>query len=171
MKPNMGAGDGGATDLPGGRRVRKDCPQIEALGAIDEASAAVGLARSFIKDNNRRQVLFSCQQALQQAAAVVASAENENAGTVSVDFMGAVSAVEEEMRRLSQKMPELAAFIIPGENPAEAALHLARTAVRRAERRTFALKPADNSPMAHAAAYLNRFSDLLFLMARTGETH
>ncbi|MCD6404884.1 MAG: ATP:cob(I)alamin adenosyltransferase, partial [Planctomycetes bacterium] len=102
MKPDMGAGDGGATGLPGGRRVPKDSPQIEALGAIDEASAAVGLARSLIEDNNRRQVLFSCQQALQQAAAVVASAESKNAGAATFDFVGAVAAGEEEMSRLSQ---------------------------------------------------------------------
>ena len=167
MKPRIGSGDAGVTGMPGGRRVLKTSAAVEALGAIDEAAAAVGLARALVANEAHRALLSACQEALGDCAAEVAAAGRARA--TAFDFPAATSALEDTLREISRTAGEPAGFVMAGENPAQAALHLARTVVRRAERRVFALDMEGRPVLALAAVYLNRLSDLLFDLARTQE--
>jgi len=163
MKPNIGSGDHGETSVMGGRRVRKDSPQIEALGAIDEATAAIGVARAFVRSVEVKELLQHCQLALQNCAAEVAGAGDKR--QTGFDFAAATRTVEEEIKKYDRGAPRPTQFITPGTTQAEAALHLARSVIRRAERRVFALERAGASLPAGVAAYLNRLSDLMFDLA------
>jgi cob(I)alamin adenosyltransferase len=163
MKPNIGSGDGGETSVSGGRRVPKDGALVEALGAIDEASCAVGLARSFARGQRVKDLLNDCQTALQKCAAEVAAAGAPRA--TDFDFDAAVTALESEIRLADRGAVRPSAFVNPGSTQGEAALHLARSMVRRAERRVFALRHNGPQPPADVARYLNRLSDLLFDLA------
>lgn len=163
MKPHMGSGDSGETSVAGGRRVGKDSPQIEALGAIDEASATVGMARSLVRGSEVKELLRESQVALQACAAEVASADGGRRETF--DFAAAVKALEDAMRQIGESAPRPHEFLTPGATQTDAALHLARSSVRRAERRVVALRHAGASVPPGVSAYLNRLSDLLFDLA------
>ena len=162
MKPNIGSGDSGETGVLGGRRVPKDSALVEALGAIDEASAAVGLARAFVRDTHRKAFLALCQAALLKCGAEVAAAGSPRA--TDFDFVAAAKGLEAEMERLAQLTERPTKFLTPGETPAEAALNLARAVTRRAERAVVAARRTgvEFEPGAHV--YINRLSDLLFDM-------
>lgn len=163
MKRRTGSGDEGTTGLVGGRRVRKDSAVIEALGAIDEAAAVIGLARSAVEDEARARVLYECQAALQECAAAIARPPDEP--HCDFDFAAATGQLEDRMREIGKTAGEPAGFVIAGNCATEAALNVARTVVRRAERRVVALKPAGAAARDGVAAYLNRLSDFLFYMA------
>ena len=162
MKRDLGSGDSGETNVLGGRRVMKDSPIVEALGAVDEASSAVGLARAFMRDERRKKFLADCQNALQKVAAEVASAGRGRA--TDFDFAAAIAALESEMARIASDVPRPTGFLTPGDAPAEAALNLARAVVRRAERASVALAASAQHFEPAARVYLNRLSDLLFDM-------
>ena len=168
MKPNIGSGDAGDTSILGGRRVPKTSEIVEALGAIDEASAALGLARSLLEDARGGELLLRCQVALQKVAAEIASAGRGRA--TDFDFRSAISVLEAEMQRTAAAAPRPTGFLTPGDTPAQAALNLARAVVRRAERRVVAVRSSGVTFEPAAAVYLNRLSDLLFdmLCARAG---
>jgi len=160
MKPNIGSGDSGQTNILGGRRVAKNSLTVEALGAVDEAASAIGLARSLVTSPARRELLKGCQLALQKVAAEMAAAGAGRA--TDFDFAGASAAIEGEMERIGAAVVRPTGFVVPGDSPAEAALHLARALVRRAERAAVALVSSGVEFEAGAAVYLNRLSDLLF---------
>jgi cob(I)alamin adenosyltransferase len=162
MKPNIGSGDAGDTSILGGRRVPKTSAIVEALGAIDEASAAVGLARSLLDDARGREFLQGCQVALQKVAAEIASAGRGRA--TDFDFHSAITTLETEMQRVAADVRRPNGFLTPGDTPAQAALNLARAVVRRAERRAVAVRSSGAAFEPAAAVYLNRLSDLLFDM-------
>lgn len=163
MKKDTGRGDTGMTDVYGGRRVSKTSGAVEALGAVDEASAAIGLARSLVEDTSIEKLLHKCQSALVECGAEIAGRDGQP--LVDFDFEGAVEVVEREIRRLSGEGEGPSGFVPAGASPPEAALHLARSVVRRAERRVFALKRVSAPPLSEVARYLNRLSDLLFVLA------
>ncbi len=173
------AGDDGTTGLLFGGRVRKDSAAPVAYGTVDEAQAALGMARAEAARGDERDVLlvrlehelYVCMSELATAA------ENRHklvAGTTLVTAE-MVSGLEPLIDDLLTRFPMPTDFVIPGGTRAGAALDLARTIVRRAERESLAVcTPAGGDGVAagdsHVVAYLNRLSDLLWAMARWQES-
>ncbi len=162
-------GDQGETGLFGGGRVAKNHPRVEAYGAVDEANAVIGLAISRETDPEIGDALVEVQSqllalgAMLAAPAPAAGAGGHGAGGAIND--SDIERLEGRIDHAEAELPELKSFVLPGGSPAAAALHLARTVVRRAERRTLALVQAGDAD-AIAVRYLNRLSDLLFVLAR-----
>jgi len=155
-------GDGGDTGLSDGRRVRKSDLRVEALGAADEANAAIGLARALAgADSELDPVLNRIQHRLFDLGADLASP-----GATGRIGAAEILDLERAIDRLAAACPPLRAFILPGGTTAAAALHLARTAARRAERALVRLADSGEPADPAAVVYLNRMSDLLFAAAR-----
>mgnify|MGYP002779827396 CR=1 FL=1 len=162
MKIYTRGGDNARTSLFTGERVSKEEARIEALGSLDELVAALGLAKvAEAAPATLRAELEGLQTALYLVMADIAG-EPGGAGRLPTD---AVADMEALIDRLDADLPPLRDFVIPGMSPASAALHLARTVCRRAERRVASVAGVHALP-ASVAAYLNRMSDLLFTMAR-----
>jgi cob(I)alamin adenosyltransferase len=162
-------GDDGTTGLLYGGRVRKDSLRIEVNGVIDEAQAALGLARAEVPGSQLDRELVELERDLWVVMAEVATSPR-NRGKLAP---GATLVTGEMVDRLERRVHELEAFgavpadfIVPGQSRASAALDLARTVVRRAERLAVALRPGDGSQVV---PYLNRLSDLCWLLARSSE--
>jgi cob(I)alamin adenosyltransferase len=156
-------GDDGTTGLLGEDRVSKHHPRIEALGALDEASAALGLARSACLAPETPAILRQAQRDLYNLMAEVA-ATPENAEQFKSIDASRVEWLEAQTDGVSQTVHMPKAFILPGDTPSGAALSLARAVVRRAERRVaalFALQELSNEALLH---YLNRLSSLCFVL-------
>jgi cob(I)alamin adenosyltransferase len=157
-------GDGGQTRLFTGERVSKDEARLEALGCIDELVAFLGLARSEIEDCDIRSRLSAIQSELYLILSDIASAAQGKPSATKLPD-DAVDIIESLIDAYDVKLPPLRDFIMPGESCASSLLHVARTVCRRAERRVVVI--ARNFPLnARVPAYLNRLSDLLFVMAR-----
>lgn len=159
---STGTGDAGTTGLVDGSRVGKADARIDAFGDVDEANAVLGLAAA-LADDATRDLLRSFQRDLFTLGADLASP----GGTTGALRIGEddVRRVESVTDRLEAALPPLRRFVLPGGTPLAAHLHLARTVVRRAERRAWAVaESAKLNP--HALVYLNRLSDCLFLLAR-----
>jgi cob(I)alamin adenosyltransferase len=155
-------GDEGQTGLVGGTRVRKSDPRVEAYGAVDELSSAIGLARAFVEgDADLDGALAHVQRDLLLVAAELATPPGARGKGTHLEG-SAVKRLEHAIDRWEAELPALVKFILPSGTRAAAALHVARTTCRRAERRAVAL---DGAP-AGVLAYLNRLSDLLFVAAR-----
>ena len=152
-------GDDGTTGLGDGERVDKDDPRIEAIGAVDELNSTIGLLLSGDVPGSMRLTLTDIQHRLFDIGGEL-SMPGHN--TLQPDR---VEALEQTLDALNSDLPALKEFILPGGTPAAATCHLARAICRRAERRvrrlarTAAVNPA-------TLKYLNRLSDLLFVMAR-----
>jgi cob(I)alamin adenosyltransferase len=156
-------GDDGSTGLLGGRRVRKDSLRIEALGVVDELNAGIGMAALHIADAGLRRTLQEIQSRLFDIGAQLAGGDNETAGGI----VGSdISALERSIDVMTEKLPPLRAFILPGGSAGAAALHTARTLARKTERTLVHLSESESVPST-AIAYLNRLSDWLFTAART----
>jgi len=156
-------GDAGETGLIGGRRVRKDDPRVEAYGALDELNSALGAARAFLQDEEIGAILDRIQHELFALGAEVAAPGD--APDIPHATAAQVEALERVIDRFDAALPPLRAFILPGGHPAGSLLHLARTIGRRAERRMITLGRTE-SVNAEIVRYLNRLSDLLFVLAR-----
>jgi cob(I)alamin adenosyltransferase len=159
------SGDDGSTGLWGGARRPKDDLRIEAIGAVDEANAALGMARVALAGEAVLDPLLArLQNELFDLGADLAAARPDEPKALRI-VPAQVVRLEQEIDRLEADLPPLSAFILPGGSAGAAALHLARTVVRRAERRVVALAAAE--PVgAPVRLYLNRLSDLLFVAAR-----
>jgi len=168
MKLYTRRGDAGETDLFGGDRVRKDDARVEAYGGVDELNAALGAALAA----SDQQDLIECGRRIQSALfdlgsylATADAARREKAAIPEVSE-AEVEALEAEIDRLEAALEPLTRFILPGGTQAGAAFHVARTVCRRAERAVVRLD--GQAPVGGLALrYLNRLSDLLFVMART----
>ncbi len=171
MKVYTRTGDRGETSLVGGARVSKDTPRLEVCGTLDELNAMLGMVRaeSLPEDVDRllRQIqceLFSVGARLAAEAQLAAEEATAKSDPSSVE------ALEKAIDRYDAELPPLGHFILPTGSRAAAALHVARTVCRRAERRLVALigRTEQERPETHAGplAYLNRLSDLLFVLAR-----
>jgi len=162
-----GTGDGGETGLFGAGRVPKDDLRLEACGGADELNAAVGAARAAGLPSALDGLAERLQGELFVLGADLATPPGSSARPDQVVRLGegAVAAVEAEIDRCEAELAPLSNFILPGGCPAGAALHLARTICRRAERRLVALARTQEIS-AVALPFLNRVSDLLFVMAR-----
>lgn len=162
------SGDKGQTSLGDGSRVAKHALRVEAYGSVDEANSALGLARLETKDQAQADaILARIQNDLFDLGADLCapSGENEAPGQKLRVTHAQVLRLEEEIDALNENLKPLDSFVLPGGSRASAALHLARTVVRRAERLIVALGEAE--PInPEALAYVNRLSDLLFVLAR-----
>ena len=153
-------GDDGTTGLGDGSRVAKDNLRVEAYGTVDEANSAIG-------------VVLACETVPQHVAEVLTAAQHdlfELGGELCIPGHSAVTdefigRLEAELDKLNADLPALAEFILPGGGQAAAACHLARTIVRRAERRVASLA-YNETVRPQVLRYLNRLSDLLFVIAR-----
>jgi cob(I)alamin adenosyltransferase len=156
-------GDDGTTGLLGEDRVSKDHPRIEALGALDEASAALGLARASCLTPQTPPILREAQRDLYKLMAEVA-ATPENADKFHGIDAARVTWLEEQADAINKLVSLPKEFILPGDTPSGAALSLARAVIRRAERRVtelFALEELSNPELLR---YINRLSSLCFVL-------
>ncbi len=157
-------GDAGETSLGDGSRVSKLDPRIQAYGTVDELNAAVGVVLAGDAPAAIRPVLERVQNELFDLGADL-SVPLHVEGRLRVE-QPLVDRLEEECDRLNAELPELRSFVLPGGTPTAAALHVARTVCRRAEREVIdAAGTVEISPLV--AVYLNRLSDLLFILSRT----
>jgi len=156
-------GDGGSAGLVDGSRVSKASLRMAAIGDIDEANASVGVAIAALDDDTFAASLHRIQNELFDLGADVATPDGIE-GALRI-VANQVERLEREIDAMNDRLAPLTSFILPGGSAAVAALHRARTVVRRAERAAVALNEAE--PLnPHALAYLNRLSDHLFVTAR-----
>jgi len=165
-----GRGDDGFTEVLGEGRLPKHDPRIEAVGAIDDASAALGLARAMTHDPAIREILVTVQRHLYQIMAEV-SASGGNAERFRTIGADQVAWIEQSIERLSQELDAPGGFLIGGDSPAGGALDLGRTVVRRAERRLAALVHAGQVENSWLLRYLNRASSLCFVLVLVEYRH
>jgi len=163
-----GTGDDGTTALFGGERVGKGDPRIDAYGTVDETNSIVGMARAHLTGEPGEEELDSVLSDLQEELFVLgADLATPMDATPVVDRIeeAHVTALEERIDRFDADLPSLNRFILPGGTPAGAALHSARTVCRRAERHI--VEASTSTPInEQAMVYLNRLSDLFFVLAR-----
>ena len=167
-------GDQGMTALMYGRRVSKCHPRVEAYGCVDELNAALGLARArrsmeFLRDN-----LLVIQRDLVLLMGELATAVEDLSRYVKDGYALVTSQMTHKLDALVKEIEaqsvSFKGWATPGANPNSAALDVARTVCRRAERRVCALQEADQLQNTEIIIYLNRLADLLWLMARWVET-
>ena len=159
-------GDDGRTGLSGGQRVPKDSPRIEAYGTVDELNSAIGAVLAAGVVPELAETLHTIQNELFHLGSDLSMLEEDKARTpVPRIEERHVTALEKTMDALTEKIPPLENFVLPGGTPGAATLHVARTVCRRAERRVITLSRLE--PVGpQTIVYLNRLSDALFVMAR-----
>ena len=161
------AGDDGQTALFGGGRVEKDHPRVEAYGDVDELNAFLGMARAVEMMPRIDEVLVPIQRDLFSIGALLATPDHdkmrEQLLKARIDS-DRIAELERAIDECERELEPLRSFILPGGTPKSAALHVARTVCRRAERRIVALHRADPLPEL-VVIYMNRRSDLLFMLA------
>src|SRR6266567_793177 len=164
-------GDKGETSLSDGTRVKKHALRIEAIGAVDEANAAIGMAR--LQTGSHAQagpdtMLGRIQNDLFDLGADISTPEGGGGAKGPLRILASqVERLEHEVDAMNTELQPLDSFVLPGGTSLAAALHVARTVVRRAERLTVALHakhPQTTNP--ETVKYLNRLSDLLFVLSR-----
>jgi cob(I)alamin adenosyltransferase len=170
MGISTGRGDDGRTELSAGKRVSKDHPRVEFIGVLDELNSFLGDAKVAASQEQTRAAIEMVQRDLFLAPLLLDSPETEPAsggkilpqgGGIDPERLAALT------RSLEEKRP-MRGFIVPGKNAASAKLDIARTVCRRAERRLITLSGQETVPplLRH---YMNRLSDLLFMLARAEE--
>ena len=160
-------GDKGETGLLGSGRVAKNNVVIETLGAIDEAGAALAVARSQCRKPGNAEILLQIQRDLGLLLADVASSYAEPDNQWKKIEEQHVNWVEEQIDLLENTLPKMKGFIIPGDRYSAALLDVARTVVRRAERRMVALDQMVHFHNPQVLRYLNRLSSLCFVLERS----
>ena len=151
------SGDDGYTEIIGGNRLPKNHPIFECLGAFDELNAFLGDAKAALTAGGDAAVIIdSIQNDLIKLMGIIAGTPLP-AGGIGEDRLDGI------IRKLEAEMPPFTSFAVPGANPVSAKLHIARTVCRRAERRLVSL---GGETAAAICPYMNRLSDLLFLLAR-----
>ncbi|HMC54396.1 MAG TPA: cob(I)yrinic acid a,c-diamide adenosyltransferase [Gemmatimonadaceae bacterium] len=167
MKIYTRTGDKGDTGLFGGGRVPKSHPRVEAYGDVDELNACIGLARAIEMMPRIDEVLVPLQRDLFAIGALLATPDREKMkkqlDKASIDDRR-IAELEHAIDEGDRELEPLKSFIVPGGTPKAAALHVARTVCRRAERRVIALQGEEIPDIV--VVYLNRLSDLLFTLAR-----
>jgi cob(I)alamin adenosyltransferase len=166
MKIYTKTGDTGETGLYGGTRVPKDTVRVEACGTVDELNACIGFVRSQIQDEELDEILHRIQNELFDIGADLATLDTHPKAASLRIPPTLTTALEKEIDRFEDQLPPLKNFILPGGSTGGAAIHLARTVARRAERCVVSLAKGETVNPA-VLIYLNRLSDLLFVLART----
>lgn len=162
-------GDRGETGLLFGGRVSKSDARCEAYGSTDEAVSAMGLARALSTDSKVVEILLKVQREMFTVGAELATDRTYHGKlrqSHSVVTAEMVNRLEQTIDELDSQMAVPRAFIVPGGSPGSAALDLARSLVRTSERRVVSLQDSDELPNTNVLSYLNRLSDLLFILAR-----
>ena len=164
MKLYTRTGDDGSTALFGGGRIAKDSLHIEACGSVDELNCMIGLAGSACRHAELSDALLDLQQRLFELGADLATPLSQSP---SIDRIHGdhILQIEQQIDRVSEQLPPMNCFILPGGSESAARLHVARSVCRRAERSCFALSRQTDFN-ANVMVYLNRLSDLLFALAR-----
>ena len=163
-------GDAGTTGIHGGERVAKDDVRIEANGALDELNCHIGIIRSMLPEQSGQGISFDaplqeCQQILMALMSLVATPSAKRAQNPNSLPDNLIPAIESQIDRFTAEAGESVHFILPGGTPLAARMQLARAVCRRAERRLWTLHRQDPLP-EEILRYINRLSDLLFVMAR-----
>jgi cob(I)alamin adenosyltransferase len=167
-------GDEGQTSLLYGGRVSKSNQHCEAYGATDEGSSALGLARALCQDSRVKAILKDVERELVTISAELATEPSkydlfkEHFKPATPEMTSRLEGIIDELTRVS---PLPRSFILPGGSPGSAAIDLARTVVRRAEREVVRLKEAGSLTNDEVLRYLNRLGDLLFVLARYEDRH
>ncbi len=164
MKIYTKTGDAGQTSLFGGVRTQKNDPRIEAYGTVDELNSILGIVLSFKTTDRGNSILNEIQQNLFVVGADLATPEGkkeriERVGEKEIEWL------EARIDELQAGLPELKSFILPGGSKSGSYLHLARTVCRRAERAIVSCREKE-AVSDHLLIYMNRLSDLLFVLAR-----
>jgi len=160
------SGDDGSTSLGGGQRVPKDSPRIEAYGTVDELNSQIGVALALGLNATIASALRSIQNDLFHLGSDLCVLEEDKGKRPGPRIEARhVEALEKLIDRLSEELPALENFVLPGGAQGAAALHVARTVCRRAERLLVALGRVE-AIGAFTVRYINRLSDALFVMAR-----
>ena len=170
MKIYTRTGDTGETSLFDGTRARKDDPRVDAYGEVDELNAWLGLVRASSPGAPVDAELAAIQRDLFALGAQLADPADKLAARVTKAIVSdpEVARLEQTIDRLDAALPPLRRFVLAGGTPAGAALHVARTVCRRAERRIVGLDPPVDPVLVR---YINRLSDLLFVLARAVNHH
>lgn len=157
MKIYTKTGDGGTTAIFGGKRISKSDPQVEAYGAVDELTSVIGLAGAVLSDQNDQSVLIVIQKNLYQIMVFLSGAK------INLGFCTkATEEIEKMIDQIESQLPKLTHFVLSWGSESSCRLHLARTVCRRAERRIVNYLKTDSVIIP----YINRLSDLFFVMAR-----
>jgi cob(I)alamin adenosyltransferase len=164
-------GDSGYTGLIGKERVPKWDPRPDTFGTLDEATSALGIARAVSGSEPVKEMILTLQRELYQVMAELALSPEAYAGSQFKITEEHVAALERRSEDLKKDVEIGNVFVIPGETLPSAALDLARTVVRRGERLTARLYHDGVIANAEILRYLNRLSDLLFILARYEEQH
>ncbi len=166
MKIYTKTGDDGNTGLQGGRRISKSHPRIASYGAVDEANAALGIALSSWHDcpEEITSVLVAIQRDLFVVGADLSNPDLQD--LCNRVTPGMAESLERTIDRFDSKLPALSSFVLPSGGSAASHLHHVRAVVRRAESLAVKLSETDEINL-HCIIYLNRLSDLLFVLART----
>lgn len=152
-------GDDGTTGLGDGSRVAKDCARVEAFGTVDEANSAIGIVLANTVPDTVRACLTDVQHDLFELGGELCIPGHSAVSEAYIDRL------EHDLDGFNADLPRLKEFILPGGGQSAAACHLARAIVRRAERRVLSLAGVEDV-RAEVVKYLNRLSDLLFVIAR-----
>ena len=164
-------GDDGSTALGSGERLPKYAPRVAAYGTVDETNAAIGMARIHLSDQDRQRGLEKSLIAIQNdlfdlGADLCVPDRDPNRKALRVT-QAQVERLEHEIDEWNARLAPLRSFVLPGGTPAAAALHVARTICRRAERLVVELAANPDEPVdAPAIKYINRLSDFLFVASR-----
>lgn len=165
MKIYTKTGDTGETALFGGERVRKDTPRIEAYGTVDELNSILGVIRSMKPQRTVDDIVGKVQHHLFELGADLATPKKKKGSHVPSITKEHAALLEKMIDRLDAELEPLKVFILPGGSALASQLHFARTVCRRAERMVVHLSRNEEIGM-EVIVYLNRLSDLLFVLAR-----
>ena len=156
-------GDSGYTSIVGGKRIKKSSCMIEAIGSIDELNAFLGLIVNYL-DRSQKKIVKHVQNDLFDLGADIATPLNKKGSTIRLN-KSQTTYLEKEIDKINSKLKPLKSFIIPGGNKVSGLLHLARTINRRCEISIVKLKEKQKINL-ETLKYVNRLSDLLFVLAR-----
>lgn len=165
MKIYTKSGDKGETSLFGGVRVSKDSLRIESYGSVDELNCILGITRSLTPNKTIDSILRKIQNQLFILGADLATPKSHRRPVIPRISKSHFLFLEKVIDTLEKELPPLKTFILPGGSPVASSLHFARTVCRRAERHVVRLSKTEETGDA-VLIYLNRLSDLLFVMAR-----
>lgn len=167
MKVYTRRGDKGETDLFGGGRVAKSSLRVEAYGEVDELNSFVGVSAAQTEHPDLQRLLQAIQHTLFDVGACLATPEaaRREKNQMNPATPEEIADLEQAIDRFEQELTPLKNFVLPGGTPAAASFHVARTVCRRAERRCVALAGVEEIDESNLR-YLNRLSDLLFVIAR-----